>query len=244
MAKKIETVPVVVPAEKNEALERAKGFWAKYSKPIIYIGGAFILIVGAWFGYKKFIVEPKEEKASEVIFSAENLFGKMANNGFNKDSVGLVLNGGNLEGKKITGVLKIISEYGGTKTANRAAYIAGACYLQIHEYDKAIDYLKKFEANGAEQIQSKAYEMLGYAYSEKKNVDEALSNFKKAANVDPKDEGTVSHALLIAASYAEAMGKDKEAIELYTKLRDNFPKNAAVSSGDVEKHLAKLGVFK
>lgn len=244
MSKEKEAINVKSAQETNEALEKAKDFWAKFSKPITLIGGAVIIIGGAWLGYKKLIVEPKEKKASESIFRAENLFGKMATNGFNTDSVALVLNGGNLEGHKVTGVLKVISEYDGSETANRAKYIAGASYLQIHDYDKAIKYLKEFNAQGASQVQSKANLMLGHAYAEKKNTDEALNYYKKAADGNGKDDATTSYALFIAASYADAIGKTNDAISLYTKLRDDFPKSSPVSSGDVDKHLAKLGVFK
>ena len=230
-------------AEQPDVVTRAKGFWDKYSKPIIYIGSAFILIIGGWYAYKNFIVLPKEKKASELIFPAENLFDKMASGNFNKDSVNTVLNGGSLDGAKVTGILSIINNYGGTNSGNRAKFIAGATYLQIKEYDKAIKYLKDFDGNGADQIQSKAYILLGHAYSEKKNTDEALSYYKKAARVNSKDESITPYALLMAASYAGETGKSKEAIELYKELKEKYPTNSAVSSGDVEKHLAKLGEF-
>ena len=229
--------------EQPDVVTRAKGFWDKYSKPIIYIGSAFILIIGGWYAYKNFIVLPKEKKASELIFPAENLFDKMASGNFNKDSVNTVLNGGSLDGAKVTGILSIISNYGGTNSGNRAKFIAGATYLQIKEYDKAIKYLKDFDGNGADQIQSKAYILLGHAYAEKKNTDEALSYYKKAARVNSKDESITPYALLMAASYADAVGKSKEAIDLYKELKEKYPTNSAVSSGDVEKHLAKLGEF-
>ena len=229
--------------EQPEVLVKAKGFWDKFSRPIIYIGSAIILLIGGWYAYQNFFVLPKEKKANEMIYAAENLFGKMAGATFNKDPVNLVLNGGSLEGNKITGILSVISKYGGTKSGNRAKYIAGASYLQIGEFDKAIKYLKEFDGKGADQVESKAYILLGHAYAEKKNTEEALSYYKKAANVNSKDESSTPFALLIAASYADAMGKNKEAIELYKELKDKFPANTAVTSGDVEKHLARLGVF-
>jgi len=230
-------------AEQPDVIIRAKGFWDKFSKPIIYAGSAVILLVGGWYAYKNFIVLPKEKKASEMIFSAESLFDKMATTGFNKDSVNLVLNGGNNNGTAITGILKVISQYEGTPAGNRAKYIAGASYLHIQEFDKAIKYLKEFDGNGADQVQSKAYILLGHAYAEKKNTDEALNYYKKAATVNPKDESITSVGLLMAASYAQATGKNKDAIDLYKELKDKFPANPSVTSGDVEKHLASLGVF-
>jgi tetratricopeptide (TPR) repeat protein len=229
--------------EQPDVITKAKGFWDKFSKPIIYIGSAFILVIGGWYAYQNFVVKPKEQKANELIFPAENLFDKMASSGFNKDSVNTVLNGGTLEGAKVTGILSIISKYGGTKSGNRAKYIAGASYLQINEFDKAIKYLKEFDGNGADQIQSKAYILLGHAYAEKKSTDEALNYYKKAATVNPKDESITPYALLMAASYADAMGKNKEAIELYKEVMDKFPASSEVKSGDIEKHLARLGEF-
>ena len=229
--------------ETNETLESVKGFWEKHSKNIIYIGSAAIILFAGYIGYNKLIKEPKELKAAEAIFPAEGLFGKMATAGFNKDSVNIVLNGGTLEGSKITGLLKIISDNSGSSTANRANYMAGACYLQIKEYDKAIKYLKDFDGGDAFQIKSKAYIMLGHAFSEKNNVEEAMGFYKKAAEVNDKDESITPDALMLCGNYAEANNKNKEAADFFKKLKDNYPNYVSVSNGDVDKHLARLGEF-
>lgn len=233
-----------VTTEQPDVVTKAKGFWDQYSKPIIYVGSAIILLIGGWYAYQNFIVAPKEKKASEMIFPAENLFDKMAAAGFNKDSVSIVLNGGSLQGNKVNGILSVINGYGGTQTGNRAKFIAGASYFHIGEFDKAIKYLKEFDGHGADQIQSKAYILLGHAYAEKKSTDEALNYYKKASTVNTKDESITSYALLMAAAYADAIGKSKDAIDLYKELKDKYPANQAVISGDVEKHLARLGEFK
>jgi tetratricopeptide (TPR) repeat protein len=241
MAEKKVTTTTTTTQEQPDVVAKAKGFWDKYSKPIIYVGTTLIVVIGGWYAYKNLIVLPKEKKASELIFPAESIFDKMGSTGFNKDSVNLVLNGGNSNGTNVTGILKVINQYGGTPSGNRAKYIAGASYLQIKEFDKAIKYLKEFDGNGADQIQSKAYIMLGHAYAEKKNTEEALSYYKKAATVNTNDESITPYALLMAASYASAVGKNKEAIELYKEVKDKYPANPAI--GDVEKQLARLGVF-
>jgi hypothetical protein len=93
--------------ENNEILDKAKGFWAGNSKKIIIIGSAVILLAAGWIGYEKLIKQPKELKAAESIFLAEDLFDKMTSSGFNKDSVNIVLNGGSLDGANITGLLKV-----------------------------------------------------------------------------------------------------------------------------------------
>lgn len=240
---KTQTTTTTVPnQEANEVLDKAKGFWDRYSKPITYVGGAVILLIAGWYGYRNFIKLPNEQKANDAVYGAEAIFDKMTTASFSKDSVNLALNGGTTpEGKKITGLLKVISNYGSTPAANRAKYMAGAAYLQIKEFDKAIKYLKDFDANGATQVQMKAYQMIGDAYSELKKNDEAMDYYKKASTVNEKDEAFTADAILRAASFAHAIGKNKEAIELYKKLKDNYPANSSVSSGEVDKQLASLG---
>ncbi|MDO9374477.1 MAG: tetratricopeptide repeat protein [Bacteroidota bacterium] len=235
MAEKQVIAPV---AESNEVVDRAKGFWAEFSKPIIYVGSAVILLVAGWIGYKSLIVEPKEVKAADVIFPAEQLFGKMTQTGFNKDSINLVLNGGN---GIPSGVLKIASNYGGTTAGNRANFIAGACYLHSKDFNKAIKHLKDFSTD-ATQVQGVTYSMLGDAYSELKKNDEALDYYKKAAAVNTKDEFMTSEHLFKAAQFAEATGKTKEAIDLLQKIKAEYP--ASTHNADIDKNLARLGVFK
>src|SRR5882762_7338430 len=111
-----ETKVKVENVEVNEAVQRAKGFWAKFSKPITYVGSAIIILIGGWYAYKFFYKAPKEEKASELVFPAEKIFGKMAAaSSFAKDSVNLVLNGGvTSEGDKVNGLLSVVNNYGGT----------------------------------------------------------------------------------------------------------------------------------
>lgn len=227
----------------TDVVEKAKGFWAAYSKKIIIAGSVVIVLLGGYLGYKNFIKIPNEKKASELIFPAEKLFGKIAQeSSYNKDTVSIILNGDKAKG--ITGLLKILSSYGGTPAGNRAEYMVGACYLHLKQFDKAIKHLKEFDGNGANQIQSKAYIMLGHAYAEQKKTDDALAYYKKAASVADDDEGMAAEALFMAGRYAEAIGKTSDAVELFKKLRDTYPASQRVKSGDADKYLARLGVTK
>ncbi len=221
----------------------ARAFWTKNSKLIIGIGAAVVILLAAWAIYKKFVVEPKETASAEAIFPVENLFAKTATAGtYTKDTVNILLNGGSLGNENYTGLLKVYNNYGGTSAHNRAAYMIGASYLHLGDFDKAIKYLKEFDAHGASQVQVAAYEMLGHAYAEKKDQNQALEYYKKASTVNEKDEYFTAQALFTAASYAEAVGKKSDAIDLYKSLRDKYPASGNVANGDVDKALAKLGV--
>ncbi len=234
-----------VKTEQTDAdvVAKARGFWEANSKMIMIVGSVLILLLGGYFGYKKLIAEPNEKKANDLIFPAEKLFGVIASSSsYNKDTVNIVLNGDKASG--VTGLLKIANSYGGTKSGNRAEYMIGACYLQLKQYDKAIRHLKEFDANGASQIQSKAYLLLGHAYAEQKKTDDALDYYKKAGSISDLDEAMASEALYIAGRYAEALGKSKDATELFQELKDNYPASQRVGSGEVDKYLGSLGVTK
>ena len=238
--------PVVVIDDNitTETYPEKKSFLDIYSKLIIYAGSALVILLGAYFGYQKLVKEPKELDAATLIFPAESLFDKLAQTNFNKDSVNIILNGGADNGVNVTGLLKIASKYSGTLNGNRAEYMIGACYLHINEYAKAIKHLNDFNSNGATQLEIKKYILLGNAYAEQKQKDDALNAYKKAAGVNDKDEAFTADALITAAAYADYIGNSKEAIELYQKAQDNYPNFPAIQSGEIEKHLAKLGATK
>lgn len=154
----------------------------------------------------------------------------------------IILNGD--KNTNVTGLLNVANKYSGTESGNRAKYIIGACYLHLQQYDKAIEYLKDFDAGDALQVQSKAYIVLAYAYSEKKKTEEALDYFKKAGNISGLDNAMASEALFLAGIYANELGKTKDATEIFQKIKDNYPASQRVGAGDVDKYLASLGVTK
>ena len=68
-----------------------------------------------------------------------------------------------------------------------------------------------------------------------------LDFYKKAANVDDRDEYTSSEFLFRAALFAQVTGKTKEAIDLFKKIKEEYP--LSEKAADVDRHLAKLGEF-
>ena len=136
------------------------------------------------------------------------------------------------------GALKIISKYSGTNAANLCEYYAGATYLYLKQFDKAVTHLKNF-STGAWQIQSRAYGMIGDAYAELKKNSDALDYYKKAAYVNEKDEFTSTEFLFRAGLFAESIGKKKDAIELYKKIKVDYP--TSDKAANIDRYLARLG---
>lgn len=219
-----------------DVVTRARGFWEKNSKPIIYVSTAIILLVGGWLAYKYMIKQPKEDKANEAVFVVQKYFSDFSNG---PDSLKVTLANRVLNGDGAnSGVLKFISKYDGTDAANLCHYYAGACYLHLKQFDKAIKQLKDFHTD-AYQIQSRAYGMIGDAYAELKKNTDALDYYKKAADVNDKDEFTSSEFLFRAGLFAETIGKKPEAIGLYKKIKKDYP--LTDKAANIDRYLARLG---
>jgi two-component SAPR family response regulator len=68
-----------------------------------------------------------------------------------------------------------------------------------------------------------------------------LDYYKKAANVNTKDDYTSSEFLFRAALFAESTGKTKDAIDLFKKIKTDYP--LTEKAADVDRYLARLGDF-
>ena len=189
-----------------------ENFFKKNQKSLTYALVAAIVLIGGFFGYTELYQKPREAKAADAMFMAEKYFAN--------DSSNFVLNG---DGQS-KGVLYIIKEFSGTKAANLAKYYAGVSYFRMNDFNKSIEYLKDFSTD-AKQIQAVAYGTLGDAYASLNKVDDAVSHYKKAGEYFPEDEAISSEYLFRAAAYLELNNKTEEAIELYTKIKNEYPKS-------------------
>lgn len=224
-----ETKTVSPKTESTVTVDRTRDFWDRYNKVIIYAGLGILLIVVGYIAYKNFVLEPNEKKASEQIYRAEEYF--------RADSLTMALNGDGIN----PGFLKIIDKYGSTKSGNLAKYYAGVIYLQMGNYGNAIKYLNDFDTD-AQQIQARAYKLLGDAYAEQGKNSEALSHYKKAGHHFEKDDVNSPEYLFLAGYFAETVMNDKkQAIELYKEVKENYPQSER--GFEIDKYLARLGVY-
>ena len=210
-------------------VNRAQDFWTRNSKAILIASGAVILLAAAYFGYKYLIKEPKENKAAEAIFKAEEYF--------RMDSLQKALNGDGIN----PGFIKIIDKYEGTEAGNLAEFYAGAAYVRLGDNAKAVKHLKEFETD-AKQVQARAYKLLGDAYADQNKTNDALEAYKKAARHFEDDDANASEYLFLAGYYASRVAKDKEeAVELFKELKKKYSRTQRGFEAD--KYLAELGVY-
>lgn len=215
--------------ESEVVVERAKNFWDQFGKVAAIALGAALLLVAGFLAYKKFIKEPKEKKAYDAVFKAQEYYGQ--------DSLDKALNGDG----QYSGFEKIASQYNGTAAGELANFYAGSIYLKKGAFDKAVKYLKDFSTD-APQIQARGYKLLGDALAEQGKGKEAIDYYKKAAAHFEEDDAASSEALFLAAYLADKVLNDKtQAIELYKEVKTKYSQTQW--GFEAEKYLASNGVY-
>ncbi len=193
----------------QERLENSADFVKKNLNLVAYVVGGIALAVAGFFGYKYYIAEQNAE-AEKKMFQAQFYF--EADSTLNK-----ALNGDGLN----PGFIKISDEYSGTKAANLANFYAGVIYLKQGNFDKAIEKLSAFSSSDL-IVQARAYSLLGDAYLEKNNVEEAINFYKKAVDYKENKGFTPSYSIKLATAY-EIKKDNAAAIEIYNSIIEKYP---------------------
>ncbi|MCW3465619.1 tetratricopeptide repeat protein [Chitinophaga nivalis] len=210
------------------SMHRAEDFFARNKNVITIALVAVVVVVGGFFAYNRFVKQPNENKAQEMVFHAQNYFAV--------DSFKLALNG---DGNNY-GFLQVVNKYGGTKAGNLAKYSAGVCYIRLGEYQKGIDMLKDFSSDDL-LLQPTAYGLSGDAYMELNKVNEGIEAYKKAGHYND-NELTAPVYLFRAGLALEKAGKAQDAVVIYKEIKEKFP--LSNEGREMDKYLARLGDVK
>ncbi|MBS1589691.1 MAG: tetratricopeptide repeat protein [Bacteroidetes bacterium] len=221
------TLPNSLSNDDSNALENIQLKYEQHKKRINTVISVILAAIVAFFAYKKFILEPKENKAANAISFAQSLFAA--------DSLNLALNG---DGQHL-GFAKIAKKYSGTKAGNLANYYAGVCYLQLHDAPNAIKFLKEFDGKGT-KLQYAADGILGDAYMENNNAKEGINYYEKATADKTDNLITPLYLYRAALAYEQSNQADKAKTN-YKKIRDEYPQS--MQAREVDKNLARLGVI-
>ena len=213
--------------EMASVITRSEEFIQKNQKNITIAVIAVLVIVLAIFGLRKWYFQPRETRAAEEMFAAEQWF---AQGDFEK-----ALNGDDT----FRGFLSVIDNYGSTKSGRLAKYYAGAAYLRMGNYDEAINWLKKY--NGKDTFtRPLAKMMLADAYMEKGDTKAAADNYVAAA--DLADNYITAPTALYKAGMAYLMLDNKaKALECFQKVKSNYPESTEYQEIDKYIALAETG---
>jgi tetratricopeptide (TPR) repeat protein len=209
MAKKKENKNELLenPAALAERLGNAENWMERNPKTIFGIIAVILLVVGGYFAFN-YYKNSQDAEAQPEMFQAVYYF--------EADSLNLALNG---DGNNL-GFLNIIDDYKYSKAANLAHFYAGVCYLKQGSYDAAILYLEDFSADDL-LVQARAYSLIGDAYMEKAEYDNAAKYYDKAANHEPNKFYSPTYLMKAALAY-EKLNQNDKAKEAYSKIITEF----------------------
>ena len=141
----------------------------------------------------------------------------------------IFLNGG--EGKY--GFLDIIDNYGGTSAGNRAKYYAGMAYLNIGNYQEAIDHLDNFKSDD-EMLAPLAKGAIGDAFAQLDQNEEALKYYEEAAAM--RDNAVTTPRFLLKAGIAAMnLGKADAALKHFSMLDEKYTTSAEATKAKAYK---------
>ena len=205
-----------------EAVSKTELFFQENAKIIYGCVAAVLLIALAILAYNRFILQPRTEKAQAEMFKAEQKFAQ--------GDFALALNGDD----NTMGFEEIIDTYG--SKAGQAVYLyAGASALQTGEFDKAIQWFKKYNGKDAILL-SRAQAGMGDAYVGLEDYKSALAAYEKAAAT--VDNVFAAGYLLKAGQVAEELGDKDKALAFYNKIKDQYPN--AVEASDIDKYITRI----
>lgn len=190
----------------------------------IIISGLCVIAVAyvAFLGWHKFYVNPlKAEARGQMIYAEAS---------FRAHNYDLALNG---DGNSL-GFSQIIEKYG-NKAGEAVFFYTGVCHLQLGNFEKAVEFLKKY--NGKDKIlKARAVACIGDAYVGLNKYDESLSYFEKAAKI--ADNDFAASYLLKAGIVCEELGNNQKALTFYKDIKKKYPNS--VEGFSIDKYISRI----
>ncbi len=214
----------------DETASKSEQWIEKNSKPLFYGLVLVAVLILAYLGYNKYIVEPTEKEASNELSFPRKHFNEATNVSVGVDSLlNLGLDGA--DGKY--GFVDIANTYSGTSAGNLANYYAGLSYLKLKQYDKAVDHLSKFSSDDL-GIGPVALGAIGDAFADINQYKDAVEYYIKATK---KENNYTTPMFLFKAAQISMDLKDySQALTLFKKIKDDFP--TSFQAGDIDKYIS------
>ena len=136
------------------------------------------------------------------------------------------------------GFLAVADQFDGTDAGELANAYAGICYAQLGQYEEAVNYLNKFNAD--DQLVSPAIlGTMGNCYAQLGQLDKAAATLVKAA--DKANSHALSPIYLIQAGQIyEKLGKNSEAVKAYQTIKDKYFNS--YQAMDIDKYIERASM--
>jgi len=206
----------------EETLTKTEQFLEENYKPLLYILGVIVILVGL-FWLARLYLNNRNNEAQSQMYQAQRYL--------EIDSLRLALNG---DGNYL-GFLDIAQQYKFTRAGNLALYSAGICYLHLGNYQEAIDYLNKYSKKD-NVLGSIAIGATGDAYVELGDIEKGISKYLEAAEYGDNAFNTPLY-LMKAGELYETLGDYSEALKLYERIKEKYPESSEGTS--IDRYIAR-----
>ncbi|MBQ9705613.1 MAG: tetratricopeptide repeat protein [Paludibacteraceae bacterium] len=218
MAKQVNT------EEKTELQEAisASGQWIiKNQNLLMWCLCGILAVIVAVMAFNNYYLTPKNQEAADAVGKAVVYFAN--------DNYEAALNGMD---DQFMGFEEIADTYGITKSGKLAAVYAGICHYNLGNYEEAVHYLGKYNADDL-NIAPAVMMKKGDAYAEMGETQKAASCFMKAGKAD---NAVIAPIALKKAGIAyTAMGDTKAARKAYETIKEKYPQSQEAQ--DIDKYI-------
>ena len=228
----IESTTAEVFETLDASASKTEEFVAKYQNIILALIGVITIGVLGYLTYDTYVATPQKADAVTELNQAQYYFNIAVNEESSEAMYLRAINGG--EGKY--GFLDIIENYGSTPAAALANYSTGMAYINIKEYEKAIDYLSNFSSDDV-LLSSLAKGALGDAYAQLGQDENALANYKAAFNASSNDFTTPKY-LFKAGIISASLNKNSEAFGYFKRIQSDY--SNAPEAQQIEIQIGRL----
>lgn len=174
------------------------------NKKYIYWGVGAILLVGVFVISYLFIYKnPRVDKAFDAY------------NNVQIESVG----SDSIAAEKYR---EVADQYKGDDAGNLAALSAAEAYFSQGNYEKAAEYLKRFNSKD-DVLAANALVLTGDCYVNLKKYDDAIEYYEKAVRRADGNDQIVPRVLLKEANVYDELKKYEKALQCYTTIQEKFP---------------------
>lgn len=227
-AEELKSTTAEVFESLDQTASRSEAFVSQYQNFILIAVAVVVTAVLGYLAYDSFVAQPKAAEAVNELNQAQYFF-ELAVNSTESDSLyRLALEGG--EGKY--GFLDIIDNYSGTPAAKLATYSAGMAYLNLKEYENAINYLDNFSSDDV-MLSALSKGAIGDAFAQLEQPDEAFEYYVQAANASDNAFSTPKY-LFKAALLGAQIGKADQALSFFKRIKEEYPQAPEAARVDVQ----------
>ena len=206
-------------------LTKSEAFIEKHWKKVAALLLAVIVVVAGVFIYRKYMAGVEADAQNAIAHSQQAFSAEEYEAALNGDSTGAM------------GFLKVIDEFGGTKTANLARLYAAISYAKLGKTDEAIAMFEKFDGKDDQMVSPAAKAALGNCYVTKGDKEKGAEMLVKAAK-EADNDAISPLALFQAGEVYESLGQKDKALELYQQIKDKYFRSALAN--DIDKYIERV----